>query len=1849
MKTTARRGRTEGRVRALALVVTAVVSALLWSTHALPKKQKPQPCLPGRFLVQGAPLIHGVTTPSVEAVIIAGKTVAINTGCGVVNAKLTATKKATVVTARWPRGCVGLVGKVLLRATIAAPDCGTMQGKLTARKSKVNAPFRAVRSSCGDGTFDPDNGEQCDADRGCSEDQVCDAVACRCGSESTTGSTTTSTSTSTTTEGPTTTARPTTTTASSSTTVSSSTTSTSLATTTTVTTTSSVSTLITTSTTSTSTTTSTVVACRDGVVNQPDEECDPPDDGACPGECQSDCKCSASCPTPTITGIEPAAGPPGTEVTITGTALDCGVTRALRCGDSPAVITAFTSTSLKTVIPAGADDCVFALEAKGGTATTPAAFDVTASTDFLLALRPAEAEVLQGAAITYQVSANSAAGFSMPIALGVSGLPGGTTGDFFPAEITAGQTATLTVSAAGDAPLAAASITLVGTAVVDGLTVSHSVPAILHVMAGGQTAILGKFVLLNGPPLEGVKLTLAGQTTHTDAGGNFQFVGIPAGKQTMSVDATPADPRLPIYGVDVEPVEGRTLQLQPFQICPPLPDERYKPLQNQDADQAITDETAPGATFMVPAGVTITGWDGKPKTRMTIQKLMPWELPVPQPPASAHSFYQPFFGTPMGGLPSAPIPVSLPNDQDLSPGDKAEFWSYDAAPFPGVPGEWRKIGMGTVSDDGATVTTDPGVGITRFCGVCGLTCILKNQDTQPSRDPNSPTGADPVDLALGQMIVEKTDLVLPGRIPAVIHRTYNPFDAFGSIAGVQLALGPGWALSVEVVLQNETTALRRLVMPGNARFAFVQQPDGTFLNTDHALFAGAVLTAGTDGTHALRLKDGTVWRFVPAPRVAGLSYLADQTDRNGNRLTIERDTSAHITRIVEPAGRELTVTYAGNRLTSVSDPIGRTVSYAYVSGILDTVTDAAGGTTRYTYTTGGRIATITDPRGITYIKNSYDADGRIARQELADGGAWTFEYQCAPKALLYSIAARAVQAVPAPPPTVFRYGCGPAEVPIAVTVTDPLGRKTTTSVDQRATVDALGQTTRIKKDERGQVVEVTDPIGRVTKFAYDAAGNVTQITDALGGTRRFEYEPTFNRVTRVTDAVGDTATFAYDADGNLVEATVPPGQPARIAYDAFGTPTSITDALGNATTLTYDSFGNLTATSDPLGHTTARAYDEASRLVALTDARGRTTRLTYDALDQLDEIRDPLGNTTTFSHDPNGNLLQALDALDRSVGHEYDAMDRLIRRTDALGGTESFGYDRAGNLVQYTDRKGQVATFEYDQLNRRIRGEYPDAVVTSTYDAIGRLTRVTDSAGGDILNAYDVLDRLVRQTTESGAVQYAYDAAGRPTSMAAPDQAPVTYEYDAASRPTHVVRGGAVAELTYDAIGRRQRLSLPNGVTTDYAYDEASRLVALTYRNGGAFIGDLTYDYDPVGRRIGVGGSLARSLLPSRVSSASYDDANRQLELGGKRMSFDANGNLTSVADASGTTTLSWDARDRLTGITGPGQTVAMRYDAFGRRVAKVVNGRATTYRLDGTEVVGEVADGRRAEYLRTRAVDETLARSDSDGTFYLLQDALRSTVALLDESGGVVRSFSYDPFGTTAVSGGASVVPFQFTGRENDANGLYFYRARYYSPANGRFISEDPIGLAGGGPNYYLYALDDPTNLTDPSGRIVPLIVIGAISGGVSGLQYILTTPADQRTVGGFALHVGAGFAAPIAAFYVTAGLAGVGVSAVAADVIGTVAGNVVGQLPDLRSDGFDNRSLVIDLVLPRVVEKIPGLALGAGRTPDTRLFKLGPIGKYSQRLIGQEIVSDLGGVGIDCLVRGFTSEQDCSLRGRK
>src|SRR5205814_3599671 len=143
------------------------------------------------------------------------------------------------------------------------------------------------------------------------------------------------------------------------------------------------------------------------------------------------------------------------------------------------------------------------------------------------------------------------------------------------------------------------------------------------------------------------------------------------------------------------------------------------------------------------------------------------------------------------------------------------------------------------------------------------------------------------------------------------------------------------------------------------------------------------------------------------------------------------------------------------------------------------------------------------------------------------------------------------------------------------------------------------------------------------------------------------------------------------------------------------------------------------------------------------------------------------------------------------------------------------------------------------------------------------------------------------------------------------------------------------------------------------------------------------------------------------------------------------------------------------------------------------------TFVLDHFSNVAFVSgsDGSATSILTGAEVDHHLAQIDNTGQArYILTVGINSTAATTDQSGTVRNQFYYEPYGQTTEVNGASL--FEFTGRLPVAPNLYYYRARYYDPLASRFLSEDPLGAAGSGTNYYAYALGDPVDNTDPSGE---------------------------------------------------------------------------------------------------------------------------------------------------------------------
>jgi RHS repeat-associated protein len=407
-----------------------------------------------------------------------------------------------------------------------------------------------------------------------------------------------------------------------------------------------------------------------------------------------------------------------------------------------------------------------------------------------------------------------------------------------------------------------------------------------------------------------------------------------------------------------------------------------------------------------------------------------------------------------------------------------------------------------------------------------------------------------------------------------------------------------------------------------------------------------------------------------------------------------------------------------------------------------------------------------------------------------------------------------------------------------------------------------------------------------------------------------------------------------------------------------------------------------------------------------------------------------------------------------------------------------------------------------------------ESTITYTYDEVGRLVEAADSATGSITFEYDDFDRLTSETSPQGTVSYTYDDAGRRTSMTVTGRSAVNYTYDNADRLTGISQGSNSIAYGYDNANHRTSVTLTNGLVVEYGYDVASNLTNITYKQGATSLGDLTYEYDATRRRTRVGGSYSRTGLPSALSSATFDDGNEMTQRASTSLSYDANGNLTS----DGTNTYTWNARNQLASISG-GVSASFAYDALGRRVSKTVNSQTTAYLHAGADVVQELSGGTpTADMLNGFAVDERHTCDCNGAPRSLLADVLGSTVALTNSSGTVQTEYTYEPFGQTSVSGTTSSNSAQYTGRDNDGTGLYYYRARYYSPALHRFISEDPLGLGGGDVNLYAYVRNNPLGFNDPFG-LKSDDIIDALRDFVDGVRNFLTDvllPAAAAEAGG-------------------------------------------------------------------------------------------------------------------------------------
>ena len=684
-----------------------------------------------------------------------------------------------------------------------------------------------------------------------------------------------------------------------------------------------------------------------------------------------------------------------------------------------------------------------------------------------------------------------------------------------------------------------------------------------------------------------------------------------------------------------------------------------------------------------------------------------------------------------------------------------------------------------------------------------------------------------------------------------------------------------------------------------------------------------------------------------------------------------------------------------------------------------------------------------------------------------------------------------------------------------------------------------GQSLQISYNAAGLIEMVTDSMGRVTQYSYDVAnehllsverydGRVTRYTyssgdgiqrehallsiEAPSGVRRFYNYDASGRLTRtyvdahveqvdfsydsagrvsMTDAVGNTRMWFFDQSGFCVQARDPLGNVTRVIFDANRHLTQSTDAAGMSTNFLYDDHGSLTAFVNTLGERIQYHYSGMyDQLSSVVDANGNMTKYTYDNSGNRVTLTYPDGTVERVSYDSLGNLLEFTNREGRAIAFTYNANGHVTRKDYADGSYVEFAYDAHGNLTSASDGT-DTTTFEYDAIDQLVRVTDPAGrTLEYSYDVGGRRSQMVNQDGFTVNYSYDPAGRLEILTDDAGSpfVTYSYDAAGRLARKDMGNGTYTTFAYDQGNRLlrlTNYAPGGTVNsqfDYTHDVRGLRTSTTTLDGQWT-YEYDATRQLTRAIFASVNPAVPDqdLTYEYDALGNRI-------RTLENGVTTDYGVNNMNQYTRIGTQTNSYDADGNLTMQTDGTETWTYSYDDENQLIGVTTPEGSWSYEYDPFGNRIASVHDGQRTEYVLDAisdADVVGEYdgAGGLVANYVYGLGLNSRV--SGSEATHYDL-DALGSVVGLSGSDGAYINSYSYLPFGEHLAVNETVANPFGYIGRfgvmEED-NGLIFMRARCYSPGLGRFISEDPIGFAGGSINLYQYGFNAPVQFVDPSG----------------------------------------------------------------------------------------------------------------------------------------------------------------------
>jgi RHS repeat-associated protein len=945
------------------------------------------------------------------------------------------------------------------------------------------------------------------------------------------------------------------------------------------------------------------------------------------------------------------------------------------------------------------------------------------------------------------------------------------------------------------------------------------------------------------------------------------------------------------------------------------------------------------------------------------------------------------------------------------------------------------------------------------------------------------------------------------------------------------------AAIVERWLMDQLTNNIVSVARANSIERFTLLPTGTTYNPP--LGSASRLTGSLNGPYTYQSGSVTL-TFNPTSAVAA-GKVAKWTNASGAGVNFTYNGNGQLQTVENPATqRQLNLHYAGTppQLTSVDDNT-RTISYSYNSqNDLAQFIDPLQQSTNFGYGARGQLARIfypTHPFFYPFVTMSYDSLGRPNQQADANGNVTNLFFAGTrteiddpvgtARVSYFTPRGKTVATIDGLGSSTINGGAGNLTVSTydgldrLLTMTFPAGNGLAYTYDilsnpltiTQIPIPGSGLTQLVTSftyiapvltlPNFEEVQTVTDPRGLVVTSNYDAGGNrISTVADSAGGhfnaTTQFTYDA-LGRVLTATDPAGVVTANTYDSVGNLISTTADYGagcgsghlcQQTSLAYDAIGNAITLTDPKGNVTTSTYDANRRVTSTTLPAAPSvlvTTTAYDPDGRVVQVQQSSSgqvlRITSTTYTLTGKPATATDANGNVTTYTYDGDDRLSTVTDAVGRTTTYVYDALSRPAQALNLAVQAQplvQYSYTPNSKLASLTDGHTPIGN-----------------VTTSAYDGLDRLSTMTWPDGSSEVLSYDADSNvLTRKTRKSDTITFTYDTLNRLGSKAASGEATVTYGYDLTGRLVSV--GDNSASMTTPA-------AIAGPLSTIYTYDALNRMAGATWspaptlRPTATARVTFTHTYTAANQRSGQSVTdntwLVYPHAPVSTIGYSANSLNQYSAVGGTTLTYDGNGNLTS----DGTSTFAYDAENRLTNMNppSPASPLTYSYDGLGRMKKNTIGTGGLVYVTDAEnrEVLVYDVSGGKVYWWYTfgRGVDEALNQMELpiETRTNFIPDIQGSMIATLGTRSGTLSKSGYLPYGENT---NATLERIRYTGRRIDqgtmlgvgvqSSGLYYYRARTYSPTLGRFLQPDPIGYAGGA-NLYAYVDNDPLNLVDPLG----------------------------------------------------------------------------------------------------------------------------------------------------------------------